>query len=118
MTRQETIQQKTTQQEPIRQELPQPNGEAPRAASRQALHLAPRCDRSGKHAARHSGAILKQQFTTRLELKSSAGVRPLGGRAFKSKRPRRSMRRGLHAWSFIRGHPHTGFTSRQPAPRA
>ena len=37
MTRQETIQQKTTQQEPIRQELPQPNGEAPRANLRLAI---------------------------------------------------------------------------------
>lgn len=37
MARQETIQQKTTQQEPIRQELPQPNGEAPRANLRLAI---------------------------------------------------------------------------------
>ena len=56
MTRQETIQQKTTQQEPIRQELPQPNGEAPRANLRLAI--------DGMHCANCAANIEKHYRAT------------------------------------------------------
>ena len=56
MTRQETIQQKTTQQEPIRQELSQPNGEAPRANLRLAI--------DGMHCANCAANIEKHYRAT------------------------------------------------------